>query len=71
MPISEQAGNVATGIVDGLKTQPLALALIVLNLLFVGVGAYVWKSESARRAEFVGSIMQKCLDITAKPDGFK
>ena len=31
----EQSGKVATGVVDGLKQQPLSLALIVMNVVFL------------------------------------
>jgi len=35
MGATEQVGKVATGVVEGLKSQPLSLALIVLNIVFV------------------------------------
>lgn len=36
----EETGKVVGGVVDGLKSQPMALAMIVLNVLFLG--ALLW-----------------------------
>lgn len=40
MGATEEAGKVASGIVDSLKSQPLVLALIVINVLFLAM--FVW-----------------------------
>jgi hypothetical protein len=46
----EEAGKVATSVVESLKSQPLAIALIVINILFLlGVG-YLLRDLSERQA---------------------
>ena len=37
----EEGAKVAGGVVEGLKQQPLSLALIVLNLAFIGLTAWL------------------------------
>jgi len=41
MSVAEHGAKVATGIVDGLKSQPISLALIVLNLVFIGFVGWI------------------------------
>jgi len=36
----EEGAKVATGVVEALKNQPISLALIVMNVIFVGAIAY-------------------------------
>ena len=36
----EEGAKVATGVIEALKQQPIALALIVMNVIFVGAAAY-------------------------------
>jgi len=36
----EEGAKVATGVIEGLKSQPIALALIVMNVIFVGAITY-------------------------------
>jgi len=70
MSVTEQASKVAGSVVDALKAQPLALALIVMNMLFVGVGYMVWSKTQERRSDFVATIMKSCLEETSKPSGY-
>jgi len=44
----EESGKVAGGIVEGLKTQPLSLALITMNLVFVVLFAFLFWSLNDR-----------------------
>ena len=37
----EEGAKVATTVVEGLRAQPLSLALIVVNLVFVGFVAWI------------------------------
>ncbi|MCA1455916.1 hypothetical protein I6F35_22375 [Bradyrhizobium sp. BRP22] len=37
----EEGGKVASGTVEALKSQPLALALVIVNVLFLLGGGYV------------------------------
>jgi len=62
----EEVTKVATGVVDSLKGQPLALALIIINLLYIGAGVWVWHGERNRRTELVTTVLQSCLDLENK-----
>jgi hypothetical protein len=44
----EQTGKVATSVIESLKSQPLSIALIVINVLFLGFFAFVANGISAR-----------------------
>lgn len=64
----EQAGQVATATVESLKSQPLALALIVINVLFlIAAGLFVFYIGAAIRAErlehttALREVMQSCF----------
>lgn len=46
----EEGGKVAGGIVDGLKAQPFVLALVVINVLFLGGVGYVLHRVSENNA---------------------
>lgn len=63
----EQGGKVAAGTVEALKSQPLALALVVVNVLFLAVGAYVMhavaarhEAEAERRVAFLHNLLKDC-----------
>ena len=43
----EEAGKVAVSVIDSLKSQPIVLALVVFNVLFIG--AVVWWGSQQRR----------------------
>lgn len=47
---AEEAGKVVSGVVDSLKAQPISLALIVLNVIFLCVG-YLIMAKVSDRAE--------------------
>jgi len=70
----EAAGNIASNVVEGLKAQPLALALIVVNFMFLLGGLYAAKSllnniatAEAHRSELVKSLVEKCVLHENKP----
>lgn len=47
---AEEVGKVASGVVEGLRAQPISLALIVLNIIFLFVGYLVLTKVSDRAA---------------------
>lgn len=48
--LSEEAGKVAVTVVDSLRSQPISLALIVLNVIFLVVGYFILSKVSDRAA---------------------
>jgi hypothetical protein len=76
MSPTEQVGKVATGTVDALKSQPLALALVVVNVLFLVGGSYVASSfmkelgnASLRKDELLADMAKRCLYATPPARG--
>lgn len=59
----EGAAQVASGVVEGLKSQPFALALVVVNVLFLIAGGW-FISKIADRTEardtMISQLMKDC-----------
>ena len=51
MNISEEAGKVASTAIDAMKSTPLAIALLVVNVGFLAFAAYVLGEVSTNAAE--------------------
>jgi hypothetical protein len=75
MTTPEQAGRVVSGVTDALKGQPLALALVLVNLTFLAAGIYVAKdffsrleSASQRKDLMVEEMMKRCMASLPKED---
>ena len=47
----EEAGKVATSAIDAMKSTPLAIALLVVNIGFLGFAAYVLGEVAANASE--------------------
>jgi len=69
--MNEIAGTI-TSAIDGLKAQPLALALILMNLLFIGFTGFLayrinlaHEQERNARNQFIGKLLDQCM---RKPD---
>lgn len=63
----EQAGKVATSTIDAMKSQPLAIALILINIIFLGFGLWFVSdvvkvaSERTKRAdELLSQLVKSC-----------
>lgn len=60
----EEGGKVAHGIVEGLKSQPLALAIIVINVLFLGFMVYIThslKEQTERKDALLSDLARNCV----------
>jgi hypothetical protein len=61
----EEGAKVASNVVEGLKSQPLSLALIVLNvvfILFVGWLAYTFNARTNHQYEVKDQLIAKLID---------
>jgi hypothetical protein len=53
MSLPQEAGKVATSVIDSLKTQPLSLALVVMNLALLAILYFgISTSQETRKHEF-------------------
>lgn len=71
MGISEEGGKVASGVVEGLKDQPLALALIVVNVLFLAFTGYILhslKDQAERKDALLHELATHCVTVKSQPD---
>jgi hypothetical protein len=50
---TEEAGQTARGIVDALKTQPLVLVLLLINLIFVSFLGFGMHEQAARKDKLI------------------
>jgi hypothetical protein len=71
MPITEEGAKVAGSVVEGMKSQPLALGLIVLNITFIVFTAWLaytinerTKSQYAVKDEQTALLLQKLDQIS-------
>ena len=65
----EEGAKVATSVVEGLKSQPLSLALIVVNLvfvLFVGWLAHEFNERTTSQYAVKDQLIAKLLDQCGK-----
>src|SRR5262245_38020189 len=68
----EEGGKVAGGIVEGLKTQPLSLALITMNLVFVVLFDFLFWSLNDRTVhqyEVKDKLIEKLVAECKRADG--
>ena len=70
----EEGGKIATGVVTGLQSQPLALALVVVNVLFLMFGGwFLWTlsgtagEATKRRDALISQLAKDCIVITPTP----
>ena len=67
--LAEEGGKVAHGLIEGLKTQPLSLALVIINLVFIIFTFWLTNSLNERTThqyEVKDQLIAKLLDQCAK-----
>jgi hypothetical protein len=61
----EEGAKVATTVVEGLRAQPLSLALIVVNLVFVGFVAWIaneFNQRTTHQYEVKDQLIARLID---------
>jgi hypothetical protein len=73
MSMPEQASRVATSTVDALKSQPLALALVIVNVLFLLGGMWTahdffqrLETASTRKDALMSDMVERCIQMAPK-----
>jgi len=54
-------GPMATSVIDGLKSQPMTLALVVINLALLGIIWYELNQIFIMQRE-INALLSKCID---------
>jgi uncharacterized membrane protein affecting hemolysin expression len=68
--VTDQAGKVASGVVEGLKASPVILGLVVLQLLMTGAVLYSSiDRQAAVSAQFTNlhRLLEMCMARKAAP----
>ena len=72
--VIEQTGKVASGIVEAMKSTPLAIALLVVNVGFLGIAAYVLgevavnaKERNQSQLELISRLISDIRDCRQGP----
>ena len=64
MGLTEEAGKVGTATVDAMRASPLALALLIVNAMFLGLIAYILgevAGNEGERAKAQGELISKLV----------
>jgi hypothetical protein len=72
--VIEQTGKVASGVVEAMKSTPLAIALLVVNVGFLGIAAYVLgevavnaKERNQAQLELISRLVSDIRDCRQGP----
>jgi hypothetical protein len=60
----EEGAKVATSVITGLKEQPLALALIVLNIMWLAAVFWLAHTNSMREDQLISDLVRACATLT-------
>ena len=71
----EEGGKVASATIESLKSQPLALALIVVNVLFLLGGLYAlhdlaqaMRERETRKDQLLAELAKDCIIVPPKKE---
>lgn len=59
--------SVASGVVDALKTSPVILLIVLLNMAFAGGAAYYLATIENKRSEAIKLILDRCIPYAYPP----
>lgn len=60
------AGQAATDVIGGLKQSPALLAMVVLNVLAIGLAVWFLRGlqeSQAKRVDHLLSLVEKCMSV--------
>ncbi len=53
--------GVASSAIDALKTTPMLLVMVLLNLGFIGAAAYYLRTQQETAFQLVGKVLDRCM----------
>ena len=59
-PVADEAGKTARTVVDALKTTPMVLALVIFNVLFIGMIVWVQHQNGQRWERLMTETLKNC-----------
>jgi hypothetical protein len=60
---AEEAARIAGGVAEALKAQPLALALIVLNVLWLAAVFWLAHANGVREDQILTDLIKSCMAL--------
>jgi len=60
---TEEAGKALAGVTHALKEQPLALALIVLNVLWLAAVVFLSHANNVREDQLIADLVKACAAL--------
>jgi preprotein translocase subunit YajC len=66
MSLPEQGAKVATSVVDAMKSQPMMLAVIVLNAIIITLIYFAITSNRQSQHEIMGKLIEQMADCNRK-----
>lgn len=67
MGVPEEAGKAVGGIVEALKTTPVILAILIFNVLYVGLNAWQTMDARVRFHALLSEMMRICAGNKPTP----
>jgi len=61
MGVEEEAGKIASGAIDALKTNPMCLAVLLLSCVVLWLGYLSLQNENERRSRVNIEILERCF----------
>jgi hypothetical protein len=55
-----------SSIADAMKAQPLAVALVLVNLAFLGAGGYVLEQVASADRALINQLVEGCFKLPSK-----
>jgi hypothetical protein len=59
--VPEEAGKVVISVVDSMRSQPLLILVLALNVIFIGVNYFLLESARSRQATIWTTVLERCL----------
>ena len=62
MSLPEEVGKVAASAIDGLKSNPLCLAVVLLTIVLAVLAFYRERHSQEERSRIVTELVERCME---------